>query len=135
MSNDTTINTTEAPALTLEYILSRIDQILADTAYLHEALDVLAKMPPAAGPGDVAGAERAQAIATSVKCRETTNQQVILLLEKMYEDLRPAKPEGDILKLQQLSDALCRMPQDYAQQVLAKAAQQLFVKPGAEIVK
>lgn len=74
--------------LAIDYVLARIDKIMDDTAYLKSTLEALVKLPPAAGPGDIAGAAQAEAIGSVVKCRETTNQQTLRLLEKMYDDLK-----------------------------------------------
>ena len=83
--------------LDVEYILTRIDRIIADTAYIHEAIASLNDMSPQSFPdganlsmygGDYAGQARGEAIASIAQCRETTNQQMIRLLEKMYDDLK-----------------------------------------------
>ena len=82
--------------------------------------------------GDSARGGALQAI---VQFRETTNQQLLRLLEKMYDDLKPAKPDGEMQKLQQLSKALAILPPAQAADILAKSAQQMFVRAGAEIVR
>jgi hypothetical protein len=87
MSEDNT------PALTMEYLLGKIDQIASDTAYLREVITALQRMQSAPefadNPmGDNAGAEKAEALSDVVKCRETTNQQMIALYKQMYEDIR-----------------------------------------------
>ena len=83
--------TAEKPLeLTMEYVLSRIDQIMKDTAHIHEAMKAISGMPvnesPNGGYGDQA---KGEAIANAVQSRETTNQQMLKLLEKMYDDLKP----------------------------------------------
>jgi len=126
--------TKETPALNIEYVLARIDKIMNDTEHLKSALEALMKLPPSAGPGDITGAEQAEAISDVMKCRETTNQQTLRLLEKMYDDLKPKEPSEDILKFQQLADSLCKFPQDTAADIMRKAAQQMFVKPAPSVV-
>lgn len=41
-------------------------------------------------PDNIQGQAKAQAICDIVKCRETTNQQMLSMYEKMYDDLKPA---------------------------------------------
>ena len=113
--------------LTVGDILSRIDLILRDTAYIHEAIEAIQKMEP----GEPSPR---QSIATLIQAREATNQQMIHLLEKMYDDLKPREPSEDGRKLRELSDALSRYPEEFVADVLRKAAQQMFVRAGAEIV-
>lgn len=75
-----------------DYILAKIDSIADDTTYLKDAAARLGDMN-AAGPGDIAGQAKAQALGDIVRCRETTNQRLIELLSKMYEDTRPPRNE------------------------------------------
>lgn len=83
----TAVAATEAP-LTMDYVLSKIEAIRMDTAHLHEAIAALQDTPAAAGPGDIAGQEKAKALGDIVRCREATNQQLLKLYEKMYDDLQ-----------------------------------------------
>ncbi len=39
------------------------------------------------GPGDIGAAEKAKAMAEVVRCRETTNQQMLRMYEKIYDNL------------------------------------------------
>lgn len=125
-----------APALSMDYVLTRIDKIINDTAYLHEAITAVGNME-AAEPGVNGGCDtsRGDAVKAIVVSRETTNQQTLKLLEKMYDDLKPKELSDDILKLKQLTDTLCRYPNEFAEDVIRKASQQMFVKAGAAIVK
>lgn len=125
---------TQKPECSMEYILSSIDKIITDTQHIEEALNALQNLN-ANGAGDIANASKAEAIGNVVKCRETTNQQLIRLLEKMYDDLKPKEMSPEMLKLQQLTDTLCRYPQDVAADIIRKSAQQMFVEPGAAIVR
>lgn len=134
VTSETKVNSA-APVLSMDYVLTRIDKIINDTAYLHEAIATVGKME-AAQPGiDGCDTSRGDAIKTIVVSRETTNQQTLKLLEKMYDDLKPKELTDDILKLKQLTDTLCRYPNEFAEDVIRKASQQMFVKAGAEIVK
>ena len=81
------------PALTMEYLLGKIDQLANDTAYVHETIAALNALKPdpafADNPeGDNASTAKAQALGNVMKTRETTNQQLIALYSKMYEDMR-----------------------------------------------
>ena len=88
MSDTPKTTTKSQEKFTINYVLNQIEQIVKDTDFLHNALEQLALMPSSA-PGDIAGQEKAKAIGTIVKCRETTNQQALKLYEKMYDDLNP----------------------------------------------
>ena len=92
----------QIPVLTMEYLLAKIDEIAAQTAYLHDAIEKLGQMKTGNGPGDVAGEAQAHAIGDVIRCRETTNQQLLKLYEKMYDDLKP-KPSERLEALHQLS--------------------------------
>ena len=78
----------------IDYILSQIAKIQEQTEYLNKALEQLSHMSDgdsgsSGAPGNIQGAAKAQAIGDVVRCRETTNQQMLLLYEKIYDDLRP----------------------------------------------
>lgn len=77
--------------LSMNYVLEQIEKIMQETEYLHSTIAALEAIGPASGPGDIAGANKAEALATVVKCRETTNQKMLALYEKMYDDLKPEK--------------------------------------------
>ena len=120
--------------LSMDFVLSRIDQILSDTTHIHEAIKAVLDIPVMVPneemisyQGDFAGQAKAEAITKAVLSRETTNQQLIRLLEKMYDDLKPKAPSEEILKLRQLSDILGNYPPSTARDILKKAAQQMFV--------
>lgn len=78
--------------MTVEDILSRINNIINQTSYIGEACESLAAMGDGDSgqpgcPGNLMGSAKANAIAMVVQCRETTNQQILRLYEKMYDDL------------------------------------------------
>ena len=83
------------PKLSMEYVLSRIDAILNETQHIHEAIKAIPEIPVMTLPdgmmnyqGDFAGQSKADAISKIIQSRETTNQQLIHLFEKMYDDLK-----------------------------------------------
>lgn len=73
--------------LTIDYVLARIDKVLNDTEHIKSTLEALLNIS-VAGPGDIANAQRAEALKEIVKYRETTNQKLLTLYEKMYEDIK-----------------------------------------------
>ena len=129
------------PILSMEYVLSRIDAIINDTEYIHEAIKAIIEIPimmPTDGmmnyQGDYAGQAKAEAISQAISSREKTNQKLIQLLEKMYDDLKPQEPSEDILKIKQLTEALSSLPSEYVMTILQKSVQQMFVKPATAVV-
>ena len=96
---DSTINKTsneiadvkaELPSekLTIDYILSKLEEISVGQAFATDAILELGKMK-SGGPGDVGTQEQAKAVGEIIKAREATNQKLIALYEKMYDDLKP----------------------------------------------
>ena len=76
--------------LTMDYVLRRIDQVLNDNKYIYEALETVARLetfPPQMNA--MPDTSRGEAVSAIVTSRETTNQQVLRILEKMYDDLKP----------------------------------------------
>lgn len=81
--------------LTVADILNRISNIINQTSYISAACEALSAM----GNGDSGEpvASTAEALAEVVRSRETTNQQILRLYEKIYDDLlrssSPSMPE------------------------------------------
>ena len=79
--------------LTIEMIFDQLTKIAESSAIMERTLRTLESMTSTDistqpySPGDIAGQARAEAVAEIFKCRETTNQQLIRLYEKMYDDL------------------------------------------------
>ena len=79
--------------VTFEQIFAQLNKIVDSNAFFEKALHTLASMTSqniptdSYAPGDIAGQARAQAVADICRARETTNQQLIRLYEKMYDDL------------------------------------------------
>lgn len=94
---------------TMQYVLSRIDMILQDTGHIHNAINSIKDMPvndsPMGGSGD---SSKADAIGNTIQSRETTNQQLIKFLEKMYEDIRSQNQSQNSVvdKFHQMMDLL-----------------------------
>ncbi len=126
-------------AETAEYsvtgILKRIDSIIKDTAHIHKALESISEIPLQGGKDDYSAANKAESVSNIVWARETTNQQLIKLLEKMYDNLTPYRESEDIVKLRAVvpiieslqsfadyleADSLAEIIQDIMRQMFAK---------------
>ncbi len=73
----------------LSWLLQQIAAIQSDTAYLHETIQQLAGMGlgdsgEAGSPGNLMGQAKAEALGDIVRCRETTNQQLIDFYKRLY---------------------------------------------------
>ena len=97
----------EQPELSIGYILSQIEKIQQDNEYIYKALETLSGIVSGQGPADVAGEGKANGIAATVKCRETTNQKLIAFYEKLYDDIKPPKSTKE-MALEIVSQAVNR---------------------------
>ena len=102
MSNNTenmAIETKPTEKLTMDYVLGQIEKIATETEYLHNAISELSKT----NSGDVGTLEKAHALGEIVTSREHTNQRLLSLYEKMYDDLKaqsfPSERERVVEKL------------------------------------
>ncbi len=89
--NAGTIKKEEGQVVALSDILRQMEAIQKDTKYLSEVIEKLSMMQDGDSgtegcPGNVMGQAKAQALGDIVRCRETTNQQLLRLYEKMYDD-------------------------------------------------
>ena len=78
---------------TLDYALEQLEKLAADDGCIAEAVKAIKAIEPAKGPGDIAGANKAESIAKVIQCRETTNQKLIDFYTGMVNDLRPRTEE------------------------------------------
>lgn len=67
----------------MEYCLEQIERIGRQTEYLDHVLSELRQMD-----NDSLANQKATALSDVVKCRETTNQQMLAFYGKMYDDLK-----------------------------------------------
>lgn len=90
MSNLT--NRSDNTELTMSYVLEQIENIAQNTSQLDQAISELMDMTTGvvsnATIPDIAGQAKANALVTAIQCRETTNQRLLALYEKMYDDLK-----------------------------------------------
>ena len=96
------------PMLTVGYILRQIEKIQQDNEHIYKALETLSGIDSGQVPGDVAGEGKANGIADTVKCRETTNQKLIAFYEKLYDDLKQTPADPNRLPLIDLINAIER---------------------------
>ena len=78
--------------MTVADILTRINNIINQTSYIGEACEALKAMADGdsgdcGSPGNLLGQAKAEALGAIVTSRETTNQQILHLYEKMYDDM------------------------------------------------
>ena len=96
-----------AEKYTFAYCMEQIERIAAsqNDGFYAQALAHLKELS-SAGPGDIAGAEKAKAISDAIKCRETTNQQLLAFYEKMAAELKPT-PSSQQTILEGIERMLC----------------------------
>lgn len=85
--------TRAAVPVDMEYILAQIKQIQDKTLYIHEAIEALSQMTDGdsgdcGAPGNIVGQAKAKALGDVVRCRETTNQQLLNFYMTVYDDMR-----------------------------------------------
>ena len=85
-------NTSIFGEMTVADILNRINNIINQTGYITSAFESLVQMGDGdsgdcGSPGNIMGRAKAEAVAEVVRARETTNQQILRLYEKMYDDM------------------------------------------------
>lgn len=133
MSNNTenmAVETKPTEKLTMDYVLEQIEKIATETEYLHNAISELSKTN-SVGPGDVGTQEKAHALGEIVTSREHTNQRLLSLYEKMYDDLKaqslPSERERVIdMMLESLGNPkVARTTQDAIVDILATSLQDL----------
>jgi len=89
-----TENTENKSLYNIEYILAQIAKIQDQTEYLNNAIGNLSQVDDSAVMSDI------------VKCRETTNQQILSLYEKMYDNLKPANNNKKLDVLERLTEII-----------------------------
>ncbi len=81
---------TDGNKFTLNYVLEQIEKIASETQYLNNVVENLGKMTLdfSEESNYEAYKSQAEALGDAVRCRETTNQQLLRFYEKMYDDLK-----------------------------------------------
>ena len=88
------IETKPTEKLTMDYVLDQIKKITTETEYLHHAISELSQIN-SGGPGDIGAQEKAHSFGVIVSRREETNQKLLSLYEKMYDDLKPQSVQNE----------------------------------------
>lgn len=91
-TEETSVNNNFFGEMTVNDILTRVNNIINQTGYITSAFESLVQMGDGdsgdcGSPGNIMGRAKAEAVAEVVRARETTNQQILRLYEKMYDDL------------------------------------------------
>ena len=91
-SEETNMSSNIFGEMTVADILTRINNIINQTGYITSAFESLVQMGDGdsgdcGAPGNIMGKAKADAVAEVVRAREATNQQILRLYEKMYDDL------------------------------------------------
>lgn len=118
-----TAETAAIPEYSIPYVLGQIEKIQQQTEYLNDALKKLSDMADGDSgdpgcPGNIQGQAKAEAFGDIVRCRETTNQQMLKLYEKMYDNLsvdiraREELPTEWKVKADSVTDWLRTLDQD-----------------------
>ena len=77
--------------LSMSYVLEQIEKIVSQTEYLGQVIGAVSHLESAENIEEHAVSvlqEKVTALGDVVRCRETTNQQLIRLYEKMYDNIR-----------------------------------------------
>ena len=91
-TEETPVNNNFFGEMTVNDILTRVNTIINQTGYITSAFESLVQMGDGdsgdcGAPGNIMGRAKAEAVAEVVRARETTNQQILRLYEKMYDDM------------------------------------------------
>jgi hypothetical protein len=113
----------------MNYVLSRIDYIMKDNDYIHEAIEAIRNMNLNEGPSNVGSdSSRGEAISHTVQSRETTNQQLLKLLEKMYDELKVSAESKEEKKVRTLTKMLenVNLPPEEMSETIQSIVQNVF---------
>lgn len=77
---------TMAKGIYIQDVLARIDRVMEDTSYLHNAFSTIEKLPDRADSEAESTQARAEAVCEIVRAREKTNRRMLRLLERMLEN-------------------------------------------------
>ena len=91
--------------------MAQIGKIVDNTAYITEALNGLKEVHSGC-PGDIGAEGKARGITDVVKCRETTNQQLLAFYTKVYNDLMAPKKDPLTEKMELIKNVRLSTLQD-----------------------
>lgn len=78
--------------LSINYVFEQIEKIAFQNEYLDNIIQKIGEIPLTQA-GDIVGAGKAEALSNLIRCKETTNQQLIKFYEKVYDDLKLSTQE------------------------------------------
>lgn len=133
INHHTTQTTGEAASLTMEYVLSRIDQILQDNKHIQTAIEAIAGLEPMEQSSlSQMPDSRGEAIAQAVSAREETNRKMLDILREMYQDLSPvsAKDSETVQKLDKLTEVITSLDidEEYINEMMSSLIDRVFPK-------
>lgn len=102
MSDTVYTASTAAATPSYEYIMAKIDEIMADTAHLAKAAELLGDFEINTSlNGGFGDQSRAEAIKATILARETTSQEILKILNRMLDGLQPERPvDHKVLELE-----------------------------------
>ena len=86
-------------SLTVNYILWQMEKIRTDNAHIYESLKQVQSIQPFAptmNSADFASQSKAEAIGNIVSSREATNQKLLSMYERMYNDIKPVNAQSGV---------------------------------------
>ena len=93
MTNNNVTETGMTEVVEMAYVFGQIKAIQSQAAYLNEVIETLSQMSDGdsgdcGAPGNLVGQAKAKALGDIVRCRETTNQQLLNFYMTVYNDLK-----------------------------------------------
>lgn len=88
----------------IEYCLEQIERIGRQTEYLNQVISELRQLDD-----NSSCVQKAIALGDIVKCRETTNQQMLRFYEKMYDDLKGPAAVDTVSQKSHLQEQLLKI--------------------------
>lgn len=84
-----TVRGFQSDKFSMDYVLEQIEKIASQTEYLGQIIGAVGHLENSEDlDSDAALEAKAIALGDVVRCRETTNQQLIRFYEKMYDNIR-----------------------------------------------
>lgn len=115
------VQLSEKPSL--DVIMNSLLEMIKTTDYILDAINGMANIDSKDGTGGEV-AEQMRLVVTS---RETTNQKIVDLLRKIYEDARPGRAEGDKSEMFRIfRDGLATSGSDVRKDMMERLYNNLF---------
>ena len=113
-SATTSVTNESDSQLTVNYILTQMEKIRSENGYIHKAIESVQDIRPHepcdnSGAQDFGSQAKAQAIQGIVSSRENTNQKLLHMYERMYDDIKPTKQGTKILDIKDMLEYAATM--------------------------